>query len=144
MTLRHREAPEHRRHRTRPAAANGTKNPVYLINGLFSGSPENVVGMSPQWGTIEELDALSAQVEVSSESESGCAFGGQNRFTERARGYRGYFRHPGSSLPYIETPPPPDLDQIPNFRSPLALNPETLDLGCPEPFDLAIQRARLR
>src|SRR4051812_42655318 len=24
------------------------ENPVYLINGLFSGSPENVVGMSPQ------------------------------------------------------------------------------------------------
>src|SRR4051812_2414525 len=47
-TLRHRDSPEHRRNRARPAAANGTKNPVYLINGLFSGVPENVVKMSPQ------------------------------------------------------------------------------------------------
>src|SRR3954469_12012868 len=75
----------------RPAAANGTKNPVYLINGLFSGSSENVVGMSPQRGTIDGLDALSAQVEVSSESESVCDFGGQKRFTGRKRGVPGVF-----------------------------------------------------
>src|SRR3954468_3378862 len=62
------------------------ENPVYLINGLFSGSPENVVKMSPQRGTIDGLDALSAQVEVSSESESVCDFGGQKRFTGRERG----------------------------------------------------------
>src|SRR3954466_13361454 len=98
-TLRHRgftRAPSQPRETSR---SQRNENPVYLINGLFSGSPENVVKMSPQRGTIDGLDALSAWFEISSESESVRSLGGQKRFTGRARGYRGYFRHPGSSLP---------------------------------------------
>src|SRR3954470_24525394 len=74
--VRHRVTPEHRRNRHRTSHRHRNANPVYLINGLFYGVPKNVVGMSPQRGTIDGLDALSAWVEVSSESESVCNFGG--------------------------------------------------------------------
>src|ERR1041384_3858314 len=102
---------------------------------------------------IEELDALSAWVEVSSESESVCSFGGHERFhrtRERGTGgHRGYFRHPVTQPTLYNNPSPPkpairvSLSQIrshpPGFAqicSPQPPLPETLDPEPSQPFDL--------
>ena len=77
--MRHWVSPEHRRNRHMTSHRHRIENPVYLINGLLYGSLKNVVGISPQLGTIDRLDALSAQVEVSPESESVCITGGHER-----------------------------------------------------------------
>src|SRR3954469_20494756 len=57
---------------------------------------------------IEELDALSAWFEISSESESVRSLGGHERFhrtRERGTGYhRGYFRQPSQPTSLYMTP----------------------------------------
>src|SRR3954470_12904954 len=62
---------------------------------------------------VDRLNALSAQVEVSSESESVCNSGGQKR-DRRTRergtgGHRGYFRHPATQPALYNDPSPPPL-----------------------------------
>src|SRR3954464_13593354 len=115
--VRHRVTPEHRRNPHKTSHRHRIENPIYLINGLFSRVPKNVVGMSLQLGMIDGPDALSAWFEISSESESVRSLGGHERIHRtHERGTEGVCVNRPANLPINDPHLPKQPIRVPLWQ----------------------------